>query len=125
MGETHPVFCCLANESILTTSSTRVTFDRVTTSTNKVIQLGKFDDESIPVVSIKRSFFEVELNESRLERDCCLFLNANITIADRSRIGSRTSCFYTIDGQKLTPNDVSLRTLTFRIFMKPVIFNFV
>jgi hypothetical protein len=50
----HPVFCCLTDEILLSSTSRRVSDDRVTTSTDEVVQLRQLDNEGIVVVFEKR-----------------------------------------------------------------------
>ena len=63
----YPVFRRLSNERTLVTTSTGIAHDGMTTGSNEVVQFRKLYDERIPVVFIKRSFFQVVLNECRFE----------------------------------------------------------
>lgn len=72
---THPVLCCLPNKGTLTTTRTRVSLNWMTSRPDQIIELGKFDDERVPVILVERSFFEIVLDERRFEWHVCLFLN--------------------------------------------------
>lgn len=62
-GKAYPILCSLSNEGTLVASSTRISLDRMPTSTYKVVQFGELDDEGVPIIFIEWTFFEVELNE--------------------------------------------------------------
>ena len=63
LTRTDPVFGSLSNKGALSSSSARVTLNWMTPRTYQVIQLGQFDDESIPVVLVKWPFLQVILDE--------------------------------------------------------------
>lgn len=82
---THPVLGCLTNESALASACTGITADRISASSHKIVEPGKFDNQGIPVVFIERSFFQIILDKTGLERDPSLFLEREILKATRKR----------------------------------------
>lgn len=71
-----PVLGCLTDESALVTSSTGIALNRMTTGTNKVVELRKFNDECVPVVFVEWSFLQILLYERRFKMKFGLFLKA-------------------------------------------------
>ena len=63
----NPILRCLPDESALATPGGGVALDRMTTGSDEVIELGKFDDDSVIVILVERSFLEVVLNECGLQ----------------------------------------------------------
>ena len=72
--DTHPVLCCLAHECALVAASTRVALDGMTARTDKVVQAGQLDDQTVPIVLVKGALLEEVLNECGFQRTVCLFL---------------------------------------------------
>jgi hypothetical protein len=48
--ETHPILCCTPHKCVLRSTCCRITFDGVSSSSNKIEQSREFDNESIVVV---------------------------------------------------------------------------
>ena len=69
-----PILGCLANESALIAPGRGVSLNGMTAGSDEVIELGEFDDNSIVVVLVERSFLEVSLDESGLQGSVCSFL---------------------------------------------------
>lgn len=70
----NPILGRLSNESALVASGRGVALDGMTASSDKIIELGKFDDDSIVVVLVERSFLEVLLDEGGLQASLGSFL---------------------------------------------------
>ena len=70
----YPIFC----SSVLRTRSDYHRrwnrLGRMSTSSNKVIELRQFDYKGVPVIFVERSFFKIFLDERGLEWDVGLFL---------------------------------------------------
>lgn len=62
-----PIFCCLPNEGALVSSGGGVTLNGMTAGSDEVMELGEFDDDSIVVVLVERSFLEVLLYKRGLQ----------------------------------------------------------
>lgn len=69
-----PVLRCLPNESALIASGGGIPFDWVTASSDEIIEFREFDNDSVVVILIERSFFEEFLDESRLQGSIGTFL---------------------------------------------------
>lgn len=69
-----PVLGSLSDEGVLTASGTGVTFDRVTTSSNEIKELGKLDDDGIVVDPVERVVGEIFIVEGGCQRKTGEFL---------------------------------------------------
>ena len=69
-----PILRCLSNESALISSGGSVALDGMTTGSDEVIEFGEFNDDSVIVVLVKRSFLEVSLDEGGLQGSVRPFL---------------------------------------------------
>jgi hypothetical protein len=69
-----PILRGLPDESALIAPCGGVSLDRMTASSDEVVELGEFDDDPIIVVLVERAFLEVFLNESRLQGSFRSFL---------------------------------------------------
>jgi hypothetical protein len=69
----NPVFGCLTNKVLLVSTSGRIALDRVTLSTDKVVQLGEIDHKGIVVVLEERLGIEAG-SKDRFEVPLRLFL---------------------------------------------------
>jgi hypothetical protein len=72
----HPVLGSLPNKCTLVPSRARVTLDGMTPSAYQIVQLGKLDDESIPIVLVEWPFLEVVLDKCWFQGESGLFLKA-------------------------------------------------
>jgi hypothetical protein len=72
--EMDPILRGLPDESALIASCGGVSLGRMTASSDKVVELGVFDDDPIIVILVERVFLEVFLNESRLRGSFRSFL---------------------------------------------------
>jgi hypothetical protein len=70
----YPIFCSLSYERALIPTSAGITLDGMSTGSNKVIKLRKFDDKGVPVIFVERSFFKIFLYKRGFEWDVGLFL---------------------------------------------------
>lgn len=75
---TYPVLRGLSHECTLVTSGRRITLHGMPASTDKIIELGKLDDDGVPIVFVEWTPFEVFLNERGLQANVRLFLFAKI-----------------------------------------------
>ena len=69
-----PVLRCLPNESALIASSRGIPFDWMPASSDEVIEFREFDNDSVVVILIERSFLEIPLDKSRLQGSVGSFL---------------------------------------------------
>lgn len=69
-----PVLRCLPNESALVASSGGIPFNWMTASSDEIIEFREFNDDSIIVILIKRSFLEVSLDKSGFQGSVGSFL---------------------------------------------------
>lgn len=70
----HPVLRRLSHERALAASRTAVPENGTTAGADDVVQIGELDDESVPVVFVEGTFFEVLVYEAFFERGLSLFL---------------------------------------------------
>ena len=90
-----PVLGRLTDKSTLITSGTGITLNRMATGTNKVVELGKFNDERVPIIFVERAFLEILLYERGFKLKFSLFLEAQgiIRKANGRKQENFTSCF--------------------------------
>jgi hypothetical protein len=90
-----PVLGRLTDEGTLITSGTGITLSRMTTGTNEVVELGKFNNERVPIVLVERAFLEILLYERGFKLKFSSFLVAQgiIRKANGSKQENFTSCF--------------------------------
>jgi len=69
-----PVLGRLTDKCTLITSRTGIALNRVATGTNKVVELGKFNDERVPIVFVEGTFLEIFLYERGFKLKFSLFL---------------------------------------------------
>ena len=69
-----PVLGCLPNESALISPSRRVALDGVAAGSDKVIEFGELDDDSVVVVLVEGPLLEELLDESGFQGPVCSFL---------------------------------------------------
>lgn len=70
----HPVLRRLPHERALAPASTAVSENGTTAGADDVVQVGELDDEGVPVVFVKGTFFEVLVDEAFFEGGWGLFL---------------------------------------------------
>lgn len=54
----HPILGCLTHEVLLTASCRAISFDRITSCPNLIIELRQFDDERIVIIAEERFCLE-------------------------------------------------------------------
>lgn len=69
-----PVLGGLTDKGTLITSSAGITLNRMATITDKVVELGKFNDERVPIVFVERALLEILLYERGFKLNTSLFL---------------------------------------------------
>jgi hypothetical protein len=69
-----PILRCLPNESTLVTSGRGIALNGMTASPDEIMEPGEFNNDSIVVILIERSFLEVLLDEGGLQGSVCSFL---------------------------------------------------
>lgn len=74
MPKAHPVLGRLSNERVLTSSSARVTLDRVAARSDEVVKLRELNDDRVVIVAVEGRLLEELLREDGLEVPSGLFL---------------------------------------------------
>jgi len=75
---THPILRGLSHECTLVTSSRGITLHGMPAGTDKIIELGKLDNDGVPIIFVEGTPFKVFLDERGLQAKVRLFLFAKI-----------------------------------------------
>lgn len=75
---TYPILGSLSHESTLITTGRGVSLHGMPAGTDEIVELGKLDDDGIPVIFVEGALFEVFLNKGRFQPNVRLFLFAKI-----------------------------------------------
>ena len=73
----HPIFGGLTDKCTLIPTSAGISLNRMSAGANKVIELGEFNNEGVPVILVEWPFLKILLDEGRLQRDAGLFLHCD------------------------------------------------